>query len=184
MEQQVSKIKAFWAKFLRCSSNIVTTGHSGNYMASFLLLFFFFFAFPSSTFFCIHCSNCSGLSFLQVFLHILFCLVAFLLPYYLSPLPHQGSICKLEQVQQSAVKMIRELDCLTYEEKLRLVFIMERRWLGGGLIIAFNYVKMCYREECARFLEVQSEMTKGNGQITAIKIPAGSGEKYFHRESG
>lgn len=65
--------------------------------------------------------------------------------------------------------MIRELDCMTCEEKLRPVFIMEKKWLGDGLIIVFSYLKMCYREEGARFLEVQSEMTRGYGQSHSNK---------------
>lgn len=42
---------------------------------------------------------------------------------------------------------------MMYEEKLTTVLIMEKKWLDEGLILVFSYLKMCYKEEGARFFE-------------------------------
>ena len=61
-------------------------------------------------------------------------------------------IKKLDQVQQSATKKVRELEHMCYEEKLRemRVFSVERR----SLIVALQYPETCHEENIARFFTV------------------------------
>lgn len=58
---------------------------------------------------------------------------------------------------------------MMHEEKLTPVFIMEKKWLDEGLILIFSYLKMCYREENARFLDMQNEIIRCNGQSYSCK---------------
>ena len=52
-------------------------------------------------------------------------------------------------VQRRDWKMIRGLECLSYDEKLRelCLFILEKRRLQGDLIVAFQYLKGAYNQE-------------------------------------
>ena len=72
----------------------------------------------------------------------------------------------LKWVQRKATKMIRGLEPLSYEERLRELglYSLEKRRLQGDLIVAFQYLKEAYKQEGERlFMRVDSGRIRGNG---------------------
>ena len=62
--------------------------------------------------------------------------------------------------------MIRGLECLSYEERLRELGLcsLEKRRLWGDPVVAFQYLKGAYKQEGEQlFTKVDSNRTRGNG---------------------
>ena len=89
--------------------------------------------------------------------HLVYCVQAWG-PQYRKVVEH------FKWIQRRATKMIRGLEHLSYEERLRELdlFSLEKRRLWGDLIVAFQYLKGAYKQEGERlFMRLDSDRTKG-----------------------
>ena len=93
-------------------------------------------------------------------LHLEYCVQAW------SP-QYRKDVELLKQVQRRATKMIRGLEHLSCEERLRelgLFSLEKRRKLCGDFTVAFQFLKGAYKQEGDRLLaQSDSDWTNGNG---------------------
>jgi len=79
---------------------------------------------------------------------------------------HLESCILQEEVQRRATKMIRGMELLSYEARLRELglFSLEKRRLQGDLIAAFQYLKWGYRKDGEHiFSRACCDRTRSNG---------------------
>jgi len=89
----------------------------------------------------------------------------------------------LERVQRRATKMIRGLEYLSYDDRLREVglFSLEQRRLQGHLRAAFQHLKGTYRKDGEGLLTwVCSDRTRGNGfTLQEVRFRLDIRKKFF-----
>ncbi|PKU41818.1 hypothetical protein llap_7870 [Limosa lapponica baueri] len=96
---------------------------------------------------------------------------------------HKKDVKLLEQVQRRATKMIRGLENLSYEDRLRELglFSLEKKRLRGDLITAFQYLKGVYKKTGeGLFTRACSDRMKGIGfKLEEGRYILGIRKKFF-----
>ncbi|XP_050815707.1 uncharacterized protein LOC127054065 [Gopherus flavomarginatus] len=81
--------------------------------------------------------------------------------------PHfKKDVEKLERVQRRATRMIKGLENMTYEGRLKELglFSLEKRRLRGDMTAVFRYLKGCHQEEGENLFTLASnDRTRSNG---------------------
>ena len=95
--------------------------------------------------------------------------------------PTIENVDALEQDQRRASKIIKELEHMTYEERLRDLglFTLQKRRVRGDLIAAFNFLKGGSKEDGERLV---SAVTNGRMRSNGLQLQWGRSrlEKLFH----
>jgi len=96
---------------------------------------------------------------------------------------HRTDMNLLERVQKRTTKMVRGLEHLSYEERLRELglFSLEKKRLWGNLTAAFQYLKGAYRRAGGGlFTRALDDRTKGNGfKLKKGRFRLGIRKKFF-----
>ncbi|KAK4805530.1 hypothetical protein QYF61_004469 [Mycteria americana] len=86
---------------------------------------------------------------------------------------HKKDMEVLERVQRRAMKMMRGMEHLSYEDRLTKLglFSLEKRRLRGDLLAAFQYFKGAYRKDGDRhFSRACCDRTSSNGAHTVQRM--------------